>query len=440
MSFKKYLPQGLFGRTFLIVIVPVLLLQILVSIVFFDRHWSKMTARLAFAVTGEISAIAAQLDAHHNDDDRVQQIKSIANTHLNLNVYFNPNAQTLPTQSPETFFGWGIDRDLSRSLSNDMLFPFLIVPSPETKTILVHVQLSAGILTVTIPQGRLFSSSSYIFILWMVGISILLFTIAMIFMRNQIRPIYRLGLIAERLGRGIPVGTIKPTGAREVRQATEAFVNMQDRLNQFLNQRATMLAGVSHDLKTPLTRMKLQLEMMPDSPDSASLSQDIHDMEDMIEGYISFIRGDGGEAMQRVNIHDVLDKMMDNAARLSLEIHDNRATTDAMTTWIKPVSLARALDNIIGNASRYATALTLDMTCNDDTITIVIADNGEGIPDDKLTDVMKPFVRVENSRNSKTGGAGLGLSIANDIIASHGGTLTLSNAQNGLQATIILPF
>ncbi len=443
---KKYLPTSLYGRTFLIVMIPVLILQIAVSIVFFDRHWSKMTERLAFAVTGEILAVANQINEAPQDIERQNRIKGIVGDFLSLKMAYKYGTDLSDIDYVTSRPLWmnpfeTIEKDLSKQLRKHSGFEFKVMNIPNEKLVEVHIQLDEGLLSVSIPEGRLFSSSSYIFILWMIGLSVLLFTIAMIFMRNQIRPIYRLGIIAERLGRGIPVGKIKPSGAREVRQAAEAFVNMQDRINQFITQRTTMLAGVSHDLRTPLTRMKLQLEMMGDTPDTDAMRSDIHDMERMIEGYLSFAKGDGGEEMQRVNLKDILNKTIDDARRLSLDVDDNRDGRDDCMIWAKPTALSRALGNFVINAKRHANQIMVEVLNNNESITISIHDNGEGISADKVQDLMKPFVRGEESRNQKTGGVGLGLTIANDIIMSHGGKLKLSESLGlgGLRVDITIP-
>jgi len=449
MMFKKYLPTSLFGRTFLIVMVPVLLLQIMVSIVFFDRHWSKMTERLAFAVTGEMLSTIEKIKGHGD----LIVLKNNLNDYLSLDFSIKYNTQISPHISSADFrifpnkppFNWNakdsIYNELSDQINDATDLIYKITVKSYEKTVVVEFQVVDDVVMFLIPEGRLFSSSSYIFILWMIGLSLLLFTIAMIFMRNQIRPIYRLGIIAERLGRGIPVGKIKPSGAREVRQAAEAFTQMQDRINQYISGRTTMLAGVSHDLRTPLTRMKLQLEMMDDGADKDALRSDIIDMERMIEGYLSFAKGDGGEDMQRINLKDILDKMIDDAGRLNLKIDDKRQGLDDRMIWAKPVALSRALDNFVSNAARYADKVMIDMQSDDEFIRLNIHDNGDGIADDKITEVMKPFVRGEDSRNKKTGGVGLGLTIANDIIIAHGGTLTLSQSEtlSGLKVSIQLP-
>jgi two-component system osmolarity sensor histidine kinase EnvZ len=335
-----------------------------------------------------------------------------------------------------------MERDLNRQLRQKLDAEFQIFNIPKDKRVTVHIQMDRGLLTVGIPEGRLFSSSSYIFLLWMVGLSLFLFTIAMIFLRNQIRPIYRLSIIAERLGRGIPVGKIKPSGAREVRQAAAAFINMQERINQYVQQRTTMLASVSHDLRTPLTRMKLQLEMIEETPDTKALRDDINDMERMIEGYLSFAKGDGGEDMQRVDFSDLLSKSLADARRLGLEVDDQRPEHQVLTIWAKPIALSRAFQNFISNAARYASKISIDVReISSERLEITIEDNGEGIPMEQREAVLKPFMRGEASRNQKTGGVGLGLTIANDIIVSHGGSLTLgqSRAMGGLRLVIHLP-
>ena len=279
MMFKRYLPKTLFGRTFLIVVIPVLILQVAVSIVFLDRHWSEMTDRLAFAVTGEILAVANQIEFDSSDPERLNRIKHEASKSLSLGMTFSEGKRLhhIDYRHPKPLLFspfHTMERDLIRKMEEKSAYKFLVMEIPGEKEVDVYLELSGGLLSISIPEGRLFSSSSYIFLLWMVGLSLLLFTIAIIFMRNQIRPIYRLGIIAERLGRGIPVGHIKPSGAREIRQAAEAFIQMQDRINQYISQRTAMLAGVSHDLKTPLTRMRLQIEMMDNGADKDAMRSD----------------------------------------------------------------------------------------------------------------------------------------------------------------------
>lgn len=439
MAIKNYLPHSLFGRTLLIILVPVLLLQIAVSIVFFDRHWTKMTQRLAFAVSGEISTAAHEINDFADNPERYGYVQSIMNRHLDLRISYNPELSALDVRRNTPRFG--IAKDLEDALSEDLDFPYTLAVYPDQKRVVVEVLLDKGVVTVIIPEGRLFSSSGYIFLLWVIGLSVFFFTLSLIFMRNQIRPIHRLAIAADRLGRGIPVGRFKPSGAREVRQAAEAFIKMYERIQLYIQQRTAMLAGVSHDLKTPLTRMKLQLEMMGDTPDAESMKTDIQDMERMIEGYLSFAKGEGDEEIERISLSNLMDKICENARRLSLHVVDNRNYDGDPVFWGKPNALERAFTNFISNSSQYATAVTITTTADENGINVVIADNGPGISDNLLQDVLKPFVRGEPSRNQKTGGVGLGLTIANDIITSHAGTLSLaqSKSDSGLEVTVTLP-
>lgn len=448
---KKFLPTSLLGRTTLIILIPVLLLQIAVSIVFFERHWSKMTERLAYGVTREMLATANLIEEALVSENSEERIEEIRKSSVGLDVVYYKDIQN----KPEHDFVYlnkvfdnpfeTIEEDLTEQLTTHSGFKFDIVTVPLQKLVIVDLYLSDGVLVFEIPEGRLFSSSSYIFILWMIGLSVLLFTISMLFMRNQIRPIYRLGVTAERLGRGIPVGRIKPSGAREVRQAAEAFINMQNRINQFVDQRTTMLAAVSHDLRTPLTRMKLQLEMLDDGEDKDALKSDINDMEQMIQGYLAFSKGDEGEEMQRLQLGDVCTQITDDARRLGLDVRFDPVSFDMMFIWAKPQALRRVFDNILSNAKRYAS--TVNITCHvekngrEPTAIFMFDDNGPGVPDDQISELTKPFYRGEGSRNKKTGGVGLGLAIAHDIISAHGGTLNFEKSADlgGLKVIIRLP-
>jgi two-component system osmolarity sensor histidine kinase EnvZ len=448
---KKYLPNSLLGRTILIILVPVLLLQIAVSVVFFDRHWSEMTERLAFAVTGEMIAAANLIEESPNNMLRMEKIEQIVKDTLDLEMRFYTYVEYTANPSVEQAQNWlsnpfdRIEKDLTRQLQRRTDFKFNIMNRPDEKKVVVDLYLSEGVLEFTIPERRLFSSSSYIFILWMIGLSILLFTIAMLFMRNQIRPIYRLGVIAERLGRGVSVGKIKPSGAREVRQAAEAFINMQERINQFVEQRTLMLAAVSHDLKTPLTRMKLQLEMIEDNEDKNAMKKDIADMEDMIKGYLSFAKGDEGEEMQRLSLADFYMQLQADAKRLGLLVEVGVTPPETVFIWGRPKALQRVFDNIFTNANRHGDkiALRCDITHHDtdQDAMFVIEDNGEGVSEEQYKDIIKPFYRGETSRNMKTGGVGLGLAIAYDIVTAHGGTLAFDKSETlgGLKIKVILP-
>lgn len=436
---KDYLPHSLFGRTLLIIMVPVLLLQIAVSVVFFDRHWTKMSQRLAFAVSGEISAAIHEIDRYAGDTERNARIIEVMNRYLELKIEYDPERDSLDESMNSPRFG--VAQDFSQALNSELEYPYTLTVFRGEKRVVVDILLEHGVVTVTVPEGRLFSSSSYIFILWMIGLSVFFFTVSLIFMRNQIRPIHRLGIAADRMGRGMSVGKFKPSGAYEVRQAAEAFIKMHERIQHYIRQRTAMLAGVSHDLKTPLTRMKLQLEMMGDTPDVDAMKTDIQDMERMIEGYLSFAKGEGDEEIHRISLETFLDKITDNARRMNLHVDEKRLYEGEPVFWGKPNALERAFTNFVANSDKYANSLLMTAQADENTITIMIEDNGPGIDDNLMQEVIKPFVRGEPSRNRKTGGVGLGLTIANDIITSHAGSLVIEKSDNlgGLKVTVTIP-
>lgn len=441
-SIKKFLPRTLFGRSLMILVIPVILIQVVTSIVFFDRHWTKMTDRLAFAVAGEISVISDQFEKV-TDPEEIKEVASYAAQSLDLLVSFEPDGSLEVERENISDFASRsfVAKTLARALNNQVRRPHAINLDIEEKWVEALIELDNGLLRVSMPQRRLFSSSGYIFLLWVTMISIVLLTIAILFMRNQIRPIRRLAIVAERFGRGLEVSPgFKPEGSREVRQAAQAFIDMQGRIRRQIQQRTTMLAGVSHDLRTPLTRMKLQAAMMPSTPDNDALKQDISDMERMIDAYLDFARGEGGEKSARENIGGIIERLVNGFKRQSVKVHLDIDAGSELMAHIRPLALERCFSNIMNNARKYAEEIWVKAWREDDTVMVQIDDNGPGIDEDKLDDVFKPFYRVEGSRNPSTGGVGLGLPIAQDIVFSHGGKIDLSRSeQGGLSVLIKIP-
>jgi two-component system osmolarity sensor histidine kinase EnvZ len=437
-SIKKFLPRTLFGRSLLILVTPVLLIQIISVYVFFDRHWSKMTERLAMGVGGEVAVIANYIEEKPTLDN-IRVVSSYAIQYLGLLVSYEPGAKMAPEDT-----GYAkrslITSKLSKALEETVRRPYHIKIDMDEKWVEIRIALKKGVLTVMAPQERLFSSTAYIFLLWMIFSSIILLSIAIIFMRNQIRPIRRLAIAAERIGKGRDLpATFKPEGAYEVRQAAGAFIDMHDRIKRQIAQRTAMLAGVSHDLRTPLTRLKLQVAMLGNTPDSAAMKEDVDDMQRMLDAYLDFVRGEGGEASSRVDLHEVLDRIVQGIRRTGVKIE--LETSGDLSISVRALAFERALNNVIGNARKYATAVWVRADRkNADTISITVDDNGPGIPEDQVDDVFKPFVRIDESRNTNTGGVGLGLTITQDIIHSHGGEITLGRSdKGGLRAIITLP-
>ncbi len=441
--FKQLLPGTLFGRSLLILVTPIFLVQIITTFMFFDRHWQKMGDRLAYAVAGEISMIAAQVESNDSDANILKLQQSASQT-ISMFVQYR-KGEALDRVFDDTRNGFQnasreniIGEALAKAFYQQLKRPFNINIDRDEKWVEVTTQLKGGVLQVTLPERRIFSSSGYVVLLWMVGSSIVLLIIATIFMRNQIRPIRRLAIAAERFGKGRDVPFFKVEGAREVRQAAQAFIEMKERLKRQIQQRTAMLAGVSHDLRTPLTRMKLQVEMMGDSPDVADLKNDIADMERMIGTYLQFAKGDGAEEPVRTDLGDLLEQ----AAR-GMNREQERVFThieNGLTLLLRPVAFARCIDNILGNALKYGSHAWISARRFGEMIEICIDDDGPGIPEAQFDEVFKPFYRGEASRNSKTGGVGLGLPIVQDIVLSHGGQVWLdAGPKGGLRVVIDLP-
>lgn len=436
---KRILPRSLFARSLLILTVPIILTLSISTYIFFNRHWDSMAQRLASAVAGDVGYVVDQVQENH-DDKRIEKLKLDSLAYLQINIAYVESGKIIA--EPVAYLGRSnlIKDILDGQLRKKVSSPYHILVDTEEKWIQVQVQLDSGALIMTLPQGRLFSSSGYIFLMWMIGVSSILLVVATLFMRNQIRPIKRLAIAAERFGKGREVPFFKVEGAREVRQAARAFLGMRERINKQIQQRTAMLAGVSHDLRTPLTRMKLQVEMMPEGADKKDLRQDVEDMQRMIDAYLQFARGEGNEEMERVDLLDLLSRLKQNFARQGFDVNVE-STGKNFSTILRPVAFERCLNNILSNAQKYAPQAWVSLQeDDDDNLKIIIDDNGCGIQEGNYDDVFKPFFREEKSRNTKSGGVGLGLPIAQDIILAHGGDITLSKSpKGGVRVSMTLP-
>ncbi len=436
---KRMLPRTLLGRSLLIIVSPLVLLQVISTWVFYDRHYDTTTRRLAQGVAGDIAAVVHLLEREPGTVDRLQVFR-LARKTMRLTVSFSDGGR-LPastTRGSLNIFTNTLTRKLTNALDEDVGQPFLIITRSLDEEVEILVQLADGVLRVLVPPERLFSPTTYIFIMWMVGSSIVLFAVAVMFMRNQVRPIRRLAQAADSFGKGRDVADFKPEGAMEVRQAASAFLRMRDRIRRQIDQRTEFLAGVSHDLRTPLTRMKLQLAMLSNVAEAQNLESDVADMERMVEGYLAFARGEGTEQPQAINIaallRDVVGQMRRDGVVIDLHVEE------AMTLPLRQEAMRRCLTNLIGNAGRHGEHVSVRAGRRRRAIEITIDDDGPGIPEDRREDVFRPFFRLEQSRNPATGGVGLGLSIARDVVRNHGGDLTLEDAPDGgLRARIWLP-
>lgn len=436
---KTILPRTLFGRSLLILILPILLLQILSTFIFFDRHWTKMTSRLAFGVAGEI-AMGADIIESDPSPSTIASVSERMDRFLDIEVtYASGAAWSISKNHSKAWDDLFITRILRVFLGERIARPFEIDTGAVDRSVRVRVQLEGGILEARIPQRRLFSSTGYIYLMWSAGLSLILLAIAILFMRNQIRPIRKLAVAADRFGKGRDVPAFKPEGAIEVRQAALAFLNMRERIKRQIDQRTGMLAGISHDLRTPLTRMRLQLAMMPESSDTAAILDDVVAMERMITGYLDFVRGEGDEAPRRTDLSALIEKVVQDArreggGRIDLNV------PGSLFVPLRPVAFARCLTNLVGNARKYGTDVRVSLRADAEGFEILVDDNGPGIPENRYEDVFKPFYRVDESRNADSGGVGLGLPIARDIVHAHGGRIWLGRSPaGGLRVGVFLP-
>ena len=434
LAVKRALPRGLLGRSLLIIIVPLVVLQVVSGIIFYDRHWANVSRHRANAVAGDIAMLVELLD-DFEPGRRQNAVFGMAHRALDLIVRFEPD-EILPNQAFEP--EGNLQRTLGRSLEQIVHRPFVIDSASERRRILIAVQLPVGVLHVSANVERLISSTTKIFILWMIGTSLVLFGVATLFMRNQVSPLRRLAAAAENFGKGRDTPGFSPSGATEVRQAAAAFMAMRDRIQRQIHQRTDMLAGVSHDLRTPLTRMKLQLAMLEGNTEIEELNSDVAAMEGMIEGYLDFARGEGSEAPTPTDAWKLLDEVVHEARRNGVQITFDMA--ESVELPLARNAFKRCLTNLIDNAARHGDNVALVGQRNGSIVEFIVDDDGPGIAEDMREEVFRPFFRLDQSRNVATGGTGLGLSIARDIVRSHGGDITLAESPSGgLRATIRVP-
>jgi two-component system osmolarity sensor histidine kinase EnvZ len=428
------LPKGLYARSLIIIIAPVVLLQSVIAYVFMERHWQLVTRRLSSAVTADVAAL---IDIYETfpQDSRGETLSRIANDRLGLDVDFLPEA-TLPPPGPKPFFSI-LDEALSEELARQIARPFWIDTVGRSNLVEIRVQLDKTVMRVLARRSQAYASNSHIFLLWMGGSSLVLLGVAILFLRNQIRPILTLAEAAESFGKGREI-EFRPRGAREVRQAGHAFIEMKRRIERAVEQRTAMLNGVSHDLRTILTRFKLSLALFDETPEIEDLKRDIDEMTRMLEGYLAFARGDAGEQAVTTDLRTLLEDLRADAERhghpVSLDI-----VGDPMVT-VRPDAFRRLLTNLIANAARHGE--TIAVTANHETrwLLLTVDDDGPGIPPELREEVFKPFVRLDEARNQDEGGSGLGLAIARDIARSHGGDIALDDSPlGGLRATVRLP-
>jgi len=434
--FTKRLPTRLYARTLLIIIIPIVLLQSVIAFVFMERHWQTVTQRLSMAVTRDISAVIDIIESYPQNPN-YDLITRIARERLELNIAIEPPGE-LPAPRPKPFFSI-LDQILSEEITRLIRKPFWIDTVGNSNLVEIRIKLDDKILRVFAKRSQAYASNTHIFLLWMVGTSLVLLFIAILFLRGQIRPIIKLTQAAESFGKGQPMPEgFRPRGADEIRRAGIAFIRMRERIERQMEQRTAMLSGVSHDLRTILTRFRLQLALVEESPEIESLNLDINDMQSMLDSYLNFARSDAEEDVGTVSLTEMIGRAADDGKLRGATV--NTIIEGEDTIYVRPNAFTRLLTNLVANSCRYADKITITAANGGRWLTILVDDSGPGIPEAAREDVFRPFFRLDEARNQDESGSGLGLSIVRDIARSHGGDVTLSESPDGgLRAQVRVP-
>ncbi|MFZ3033333.1 MAG: ATP-binding protein [Parvibaculum sp.] len=431
---KRFLPTGLYWRSLMIIVLPMVILQIFVTYVFMERHWQMVTEALSQSAVADIAMLMSEYEKDPTPDT-ASRIAAQASKYLSMSVAFLPGEE-LP--EPDRQYDGLLDRSLAQEIQLRIGHPFWLDTGHYDDYVDIRIAYEGGVMRALPLRSHVYAANSHIFIVWMLAASTVLIIVALLFLRNQVRPIERLAEAAENFGLGRDVEKFKPQGASEVRRAALAFIKMRQRIRAQIEQRTAMLAGVSHDLRTPLTRFKLQLAMMKDNPEVEELRADVREMERMLEDYLDFVRGDPNEVSELTDLEGLLHEIQKDSLRKG---HD--VTLEAHGELYLPLrrnAFKRCLTNIVDNAGKYADKVWITAIRDEDDIDIIVDDNGAGIPEDQLEEVFRPFYRLDDARNLDEGGTGLGLAIARDIARGHGGDISLQRSPlGGLRAIIHVP-
>jgi two-component system osmolarity sensor histidine kinase EnvZ len=435
-ALKRLLPRGLFARSLIIIVAPVVLLQAIVTYVFFERHYDIVTSRMAHSVAGEVAYLVSLQNALPAGVQR-DHLRDMAAKSLGYTITLLPK-EDLKQKEQHNPLAHALSRVLAIQISEPVNFDTTRYPD----FVEIRVQVKDGVLRFLVPLNRVRASNADIFILWMIGSSLVLLAVAIIFLRNQVKPIEHLALAAESFGKGRAVPDFKPHGAAEVRRAAQAFIQMRERIERHVQQRTEMLAGVSHDLKTPLTRLRLQIAMMRNDPDTEAMATDLVEMEHMLDEYLDFARGEGGEEAVPTDFAQFLEEAVADAgrARLNAQARIKLVAPKGLTLAVKRKALKRCIVNLIDNALKYGGQVEVTARRGPHNVDLCVEDDGPGIPESRREEAFRPFHRLDEGRNLQRGGVGLGLAIARDIARAHGGDILLEqSALGGLKAIIRLP-
>lgn len=434
----ELLPKGLYARALIIIIAPIVVLEGVVAFVFMERHWQAVTSRLSEATARDVAALISVYEDNPSEAGQ-ERLLRLSRDKLGLQMSIL-NQTDLPPARPKPFFDL-LDRELSRQISKQVNRPYWIDTVGQSNLVEIRVKHDNSILRFVARRSQTYASNSEIFLLWMVGSSVILLTVAIMFLRNQIRPILRLAEAADAFGKGRPEPPdFRPRGAREVRQAAQAFLEMRERITTHVDQRTTMLAGVSHDLRTVLTRFKLQLALFEDTPEAESLRADVAEMQHMLEDYLAFARGHGGEEAKPTSLKTLLNEILDEASVLGVDVQIKTRRRRDIVVPLKRNAFKRAIWNLLSNAARFGENVVIRAATERRWLRIEVDDDGPGIPIEERQNVFEPFYRLDVARNQDKGNTGLGLAIARDIARSHGGDITLGDSSmGGLRAIISVP-
>ena len=430
MIFKKILPVSLLGRSIIIIFVPIFLLVIITSVIFYQTSWNIISKRLTESVVADINVIVKLIK-----QDLETEAIDIARQDFKMKINIQKDSKVDNIIFIEQR---GIlSQRLNQALIN-INKPFTYDLSNIDKGVKIVIQLDKDLLLINVDKDRLYSETAFVFLLWMIFASIILLMVAYFLMNKQIRPLKRLSIIAETFGRGLDAPELQSAGASEIRQTANAFNQMRTRIKRFLKQRTDMLAGVSHDLRTPLTRMKLQLSLLKDEKAKKELELDINEMTAMLDSYVSFVRSEAPEPIESINLNKFLKEIINNIKKEKFQIYLHEK--NIVKTSARPLQLKRAFQNIIDNSIRYSDRLEIEIFLDNDGCNILFEDNGPGIPVKNYEDVFKPFFTLDPSRNKLKGESGLGLAITRDIVRSHGGEIKLGESKfGGLKSILQLP-
>lgn len=435
--FKRLLPKGLFARATLIVVLPVVFVQVIIGVLFWDNHWDRVSSRLAKDLIGEVRYVLSEVNNARTTQE-VVYLQTQTRRYLDFSFSLDPNRILTKDDSLSDIASKNIRQQLTMQIPGEWS---LKKDADNPEYYILSIQSKHGLIEVRFSKDRIFSSSIFVVVIWGIVAATAFIIIAELFLRNQVRAIAKLAEVAEAYGKGRDIVGYKPHGAREVRKAGASFLSMRRRLNSYIEQRTLMLSGISHDMRTPLTRLTLELDMMdPNDQAVIDMKQDVMQMQQMIKEWLAYIRDEEGEEVQNFSLSKCLE---DIVAQLRKKYSEEAIIIQKYQPVIiegKLYSLSRALTNIIENAVKYGDKANISYAKEDNFISIIVEDEGPGITDEEKANVFKPFYRIESSRNTQTGGIGLGLSIARDIITAHGGEVYLeNNTPKGLRCRIVLP-